>query len=910
MAVILYGLLGPATVWRGGREPPLGSPQQRTLFALLLLHRNRTITTDRMADVVWPGPQPPNAVAVLRTYVSRLRAQALPGDVLLTRPGGYELRVAPGELDVDQLEALLVTARADLQRGAASVAEANLTSALALVRGPPLPELPDHPPAVAERARIDELCAAVREELVEARLAQGDHRELVPALRAAVTADPLRERVWGQLMVALYRSGRQADALAAYRSAHQALAELGLGPGPELQDLERRVLLQDASIAVPSVRVRRVPRYTTSLVGRTAELSTLEDHLRAARLVSVVGSAGAGKTRLAAEAARRAERRPGHRAWWVELGAVGPGRVVSATARALAVPQVPGRSGTDQISSRLGETPSLLVLDNCEHVIEEAAALAVRLLAGDAPVRVLTTSREPLRVGGERVVRLTGLPAGDAARLLSERAVVPPDDDSTVADLVARLDGLPLAIELAAVKLSSISLAELARGIRERLSLLGEGPRDAPARQRSLEAAIEWSYDLRSPAEQRLLRRLAVFPGSFDAAAATSVAGEDVRAELTRLVDASLLVADPPRYQLLMTVRTFARARLREAGEATTARTRHRDTYLDLAETVGRNMADAGLGPWLARGRLEHENFQAALHWSLDRGDADQTFRMAAWLALFWFRSGFVRDGRDLLERAMAGVRPGGPLWPRALLGRGMLACTLGSADALACVAAAVDAAREAGEDELQAIGLCWRGYARLMAGRRRAARADLLRGRSLAESVGSDEGMAFADQLLGDIARAEGDLRTAGRLLVRARDRYRRSRGTVDAGYTLIDLARVRIAEARFADALSVAADAVADFRSREDPRGLAGALQCLGEAYRGLAEPGRARAALEESRAIAQRWGGALWSSGQPDETRQEPPLRPGVEPLAEERAGTGVVVPAREQGDGDVAVGEELR
>ena len=647
--MIRFGLLGPAAAWHDGRALRLGSPQQRAVFALLLLHRNETVSTDRMVDALWPAGPPPNAVQVLRTYVARLRAGALDDGALATRRGGYELRAPPGEVDADRFEALVAEGRAELERGEALAAERALIGALALVRGPPLPELSDDQLATAERARLAELRAAAAEELAEARLAQGCHRELVPELRAAVAADPLRERGWGQLMVALYRCGRQAEALDAYREAHAALAQLALEPGPELRTLERMVLLQHAALDAPERRARRVPRYGTSLVGRERELAALERDVRERRLVSLVGPAGAGKTRLAAEVAIASERWLGPHAWWADLGAVGSGRVVAATARALAAPQVPGRATVELIAARLGEAPSLLVLDNCEHVLDEAAQLAARLLADVERLRILATSREALRLDGERMHRVEGLNPIAAGHLFRERAAAPVADVAAAAEVVERLDGLPLAIELAAAKLRSVSVGELARGLRERLSLLGDGPRDAPARQRTLEAAIRWSEELLSPGEQRVLRRLSVFPGSFDAAAAEAVADEAgaVVPALARLVDASLLAADPPRYRLLMTVRTFARERLREAGEQEATAERHRDAYLALAEQVGRNMGNEGLGAWLPRGRLEHENFQAALRWSLDRGDAGPALGLASWLSIYWFRTGFVRDGRD-----------------------------------------------------------------------------------------------------------------------------------------------------------------------------------------------------------------------------------------------------------------------
>jgi predicted ATPase/DNA-binding SARP family transcriptional activator len=903
--VIRFGLLGPVTAWRDGREVELGSPQQRMLFALLLLHRNEAVSTDRMIDVLWPAAPPANALQVVRTYVSRLRA--LGTTELITHRQGYEVRAGPGEVDADRFESLVAAGRDELEGGDAIAAEALLVEALALVRGPPLPELPDDHAARAERGRLAELEAGAEEELVEARLAQGRHHELVPALRAA---DPLRERSWGQLMVALYRSGRQADALAAYRDAHRALAEVGLEPGPQLRAVERMVLLQDAALEFPTAVEHRLPRYRTSFVGRDAVLASVEGDIRGRPLVTIVGPAGVGKTRLAVEVAARAGRRPR----WVDLAATGAGRVGAAVASALAIPQVPGRAPADLVAARLGEAPSLLLLDNCEHVADEAARLAERLLERDARVRILATSREPLRVAGEKLHRLEGLASPHAVRLFLDRAGAGVAGTDAVSELVERLDGLPLAIELAAGKLPWVSAAELARDLRERLSLLGDGPRTAPARQRTLDAAIAWSYELLSDVERRVLRRLSVFPASFDAPAAAAVAAVSaVLPALTRLADASLLVVEPhddgTRYRLLMTVRAFARERLTEAGEATAAARRHREAYLALAEELDGNMVGAGLATWLPRGRREHENFQAALHWSLDRGDAEPAFQLAARLGMYWFRAGFVKDGRDLLERTMLDADPAGRLWPRGLVGRTMLANAAGAPDAFETAVEAVAACEAAGDADLLVYALAWRAHALIVAGRLADARVALARARALAESTGSDEGVAFSDQLLGDLLHTAGDLDGAGDMLVRARDRFRRFRAPLDAGFTLVDLARVRLAQGRAHEALEVAREALADFRRREDPRGLAAAFACLGRAYDMLGEPERAGPLLDESMALSRRWGFTLPESRQVDEAGQEVPLGSRVEPLAV--AGPGAVRRSVvEERDLDVGAAEELR
>jgi tetratricopeptide (TPR) repeat protein len=382
---------------------------------------------------------------------------------------------------------------------------------------------------------------------------------------------------------------------------------------------------------------------------------------------------------------------------------------------------------------------------------------------------------------------------------------------------------------------------------------------------------------------------------------------------LARLADASLLVAEPApegtRYRLLMTVRTFGRERLSEAAEAADAARRHRDHYLALAAELDANMVEAGLAIWLPRGRREHENLQAALHWSLERGDSEAAFALAARLGMYWFRAGFIKDGRELLERAMRDADPAGPEWPRALVGRAMLAGAAGAPDALEAAGEAVAACEAAGETYLLLLALAWRSDALIRAGSLAEARRLLGRTRALALSIGSDEGVAFSDQLLGDLLHRAGDLDGAGELLVRARDRFRRFRAPLDAGFTLVDLARVRLTQGRAAEALEVAGEALTDFRRREDPRGVASAFACLGRAYAQLGESERARPPLEEALALSGRWGFTLPESRQVHEALQELAFGPGVESLAVARARADPRS-VMEERNLDVGAPEELR
>ena len=521
-----------------------------------------------------------------------------------------------------------------------------------------------------------------------------------------------------------------------------------------------------------------------------------------------------------------------------------------------------------------------------------------------------------------------------AAHLLLERASRPRElsrrEAAAVAEVVTRLDGLPLAIELAATKLRWVPAEELARSMRERLSLLYGPNRAAPARQRSLESAIAWSHDLVSESERVVLRRLAVFPGSFDAAAAEAVAGGYGLTHaaglpaLASLVQASLLAVQheraTTRYRLLQTVRVYARERLRQAGEQDGTARRHRDAYLGIAGAVGRNMRGPGLPVWLPRARREHENLQAALHWSLERGDAAEALQLAAHIWWYWFRVGNVAEGRALLERALLAAAPTSPLRHMALLGRAFLAHAAGTSDALPVARASVAACNAAGGDWPLGYALCMEARALTEHGRLERARAAIARAQSLFDATGEQEGIAFADQLLGGVHLRAGQLDAAERLLLSARERFRRLRGDLDAGYTLIDLARVALAQRRPSDATEHATQALVDFRRRGDPRGVSGALLCLGRANGLLGDEERARPLLDEALALARRWGypvnaaeaesalARLTTSARLGVGGEEPELGARVEALG---AHDVAALPGvGEQRDGDVRVAEKLR
>jgi len=877
-AGLFFGLLGPLAVWRDGEPLELGTPQEQRVLAALLLRRNEVVATDALVDALWASGPPANAVQVVRTYVSRLRHRLAPvGDdpPVEGRHGGYVLHVLGGAADVDRLEAEARAGWERLEAGDFSAAVSRLQGALALVRGPPLSGMEYESFCRGEVERLRELMLLAREQLVEARLNRGEHRTLVPELRAAVAEEPLREGLRRQLMLALYRSGRQVEALEAYREGRELLLErLGIEPSLELRSLERRILLQEQTLDHGAVGLLHgAPRFATSFVGRHGDGEDVRGRLGRERLVTLVGPAGTGKTRLAAAVAERLRRAFPDGVWWVDLVPAEADGVASAVERALGIHDVPGRSPEDLVVARLRGDAVLLVLDNCEHVLGPVAALVRRVL-GETDARILVTSREPLQIDSEAVHVVpplstdsaAGGPAeSDAARLFRDRAHLGAGEANTPAidRIVRRLDGLPLAIELAAAKLRALSPGELAERLEGGIGLLGGQERGPQARHRTLEAAISWSIDLLDGPERAALLRLAIFPGTFDADAVEAVvAAGEIEPDsglllLTRLVDKSLVtveVGEPSRYRLLWTVRAFARRRARAHGELEGAARRHRDHYLDLGEQVYRHMLDEQLADWLVRMRPDRDNFQAALRWSLERGDADEAAQLASALAFWWYRTGQLSEGTVLLRRALTLVAEDSPWRPRALAMLSLFAFATGAADVAEIAPLAVEAGERAGGEPL-AFALVFRAQLQITEGRLDQAVAGIERARSILASLEHPE-VHSCDQLLGVVYARRGDLARARAVLTRSVEGYRKIRKPLDAGWSLVELARVELAAGRLTEAERWASDAVRDFRVRGDPRGLAASFTVLGRAHAPRDDVERARVLLDEALALARRW------------------------------------------------------
>src|SRR5215207_3109641 len=463
-----FGILGPLEVRADGRAVALGGARPRAVFAVLALHANQPVSAERLAVALWGEDVPPSAVKTVQVYVARLRKALADPDALVTTPAGYRLRVRPGELDAERFERHVADGRDALAAGHAEHAAAQLRAALELWRGPPLAELASTPFAPAEIARLEEQHLAAIEVRVDADVAAGRHAELIGELQQLTTQHPWREQSHAQLMLALYRSGRQADALEAYRRARDTLVEqIGTEPGVELRRLHAEILRQEPSLELRAgadvVRgaAATLPRPPTTLFGRERDVERLRALLfdDTGQLLTLVGPGGVGKTRLALEAALTASARFERGAHFVDLAAVaGANDVAPAVARAIGAPVRADEPAIAVVRRFIGEASSLLVLDNFEHLLD-AAPLVGELVAACPGLAVLATSREPLGLAAERQYPVEPLvleqPAAPAIAMFLDRArarqpgyASNPKDDVHVRAICRRLDGLPLALEL------------------------------------------------------------------------------------------------------------------------------------------------------------------------------------------------------------------------------------------------------------------------------------------------------------------------------------------------------------------------------------------------------------------------------------------------------------------------------
>ncbi|MFD7678388.1 BTAD domain-containing putative transcriptional regulator [Streptomyces sp. NPDC060187] len=851
-----FGVLGPLMVWDGeGREVKVPEAKVRALLAALLANDEGPVSADRLIEDLWGDVPPGNPRAALQAKISQLR-RVVGRDRVVRQPPGYGLRLdGDDEVDAVRFRALVTEARPvqDPRTRAAL-----LTEALNLWRGPAYADFADDGFVQGTAQRLAEQRLSVLEDQAEARLEAQDHALLAGELADLVARHPLRERLRAVQMRALYAAGRQNEALASYDDLRCRLVEeLGVDPSPELAALHGAVLRQDPELSAETSRkgergrapeVRNgatsamaasgtgpaasadapgpgahsnLPVPLTPLVGRHEALARLSHLLTEQRLVTLTGPGGVGKTRLAVAAAT-AEResagagQPADGVWLVEFSGIRSGtaadlaQVLAATLgiRDDTPHSLPGTGTSDaslphRLAAALRDRRTLLVLDNCEHVIDAAAELTELLLRTAPGLRVLATGQQPLGLAGEAVFLVEPLPPTDAVRMFMERAAAAtpgfprdpqaPDesDRQAVAEICGRLDGIPLALELAATRVRALGVKGLAARLNDRFRVLTFGQRGAPARQQTLRAVIDWSWELLSAPERIVLRRLAAHSDGCDLEAAEAVcAGDGVTRDevldlVTRLVDRSLVVVvegpTGPRYRLLESVAAYATEQLHEMEDFTAVRDRQLRHYRALAEHAEPHLRGDGQQFWLARLDAEAGNLRTSLDEALRRagaGEPEEAVRLTTALAWWWLLRGRLNEARSRLGSVLA-TTPGSSAPAELALLRTAFALLTGDSSAVAAVSAnrctgtgdglvtmsGLGTRAEAIPDPVRrarALWLC--AYGLFCAGD--TAEGDELNTRALTLSTaaGDQWGTAAALGLRASLALACGDLAGLGR--------------------------------------------------------------------------------------------------------------------------------------------------
>src|SRR6266511_2025416 len=775
-----FSLLGPLSVTRDGAPIALGGQKRRALLAVLLLDANHVVSRDRLIDALWGEEPPDTARNTIQVYVSQLR-KLLPEGVLETAAPGYKLVIEPEAVDLFEFMRLSEEGRTALGTGDAAGAADALRAALALWRGAPLADFAWEPFAQTEIVRLEELRLAALEDRIEADLSLGRHGQLIAELERLVAEHPLRERLRGQLMLALYRSGRQADALAVYQRARRTMVdELGIEPGESLRRLERSILAHDPSLNAPQAGAtspRRVPTPPTPLLGRERELAALADLVRNedTRLVTLTGTGGIGKTRLALELVRRLAPEFHNGSAVATIATLrDPALVTRAILEALEIPEV-GRDPEEELIRVLKDSELLLLVDNFEQVLPAARNIA-RLLEAAPALKLIVTSRAPLHVAAEREFPVPPLAEDEAAELFIARAqAANPDfalseqNAAAVAELCARLDGLPLAIELAAARTKLLPPTALLSRLGNRLELLTGGRRDAPQHQQTLRMTLDWSYDLLKPDAQQLFARLGVFAGGC-----------------------TLTSAEP--------------------------------------ELAARDQIT-----WFARLEDEHDNLRAALAFALDTEDSSSALRLVVAVRRFWQIHGLLAEGREALESALAAT-PDSPSELRsiALNMAGILAGEQGEFEAARVMfEAALDDARAVGSTRTISHALVNLANLAFFGGELDRARDLYKESIDYFASLGDIRGQALAKENVGLMALTAGDMAEAVTWLTAALELAREVGDDREIGAASRSLAAAMLELGEAEPAASLLAESLALARELGEPHGIA---VCL-DTFAGLA-------------------------------------------------------------------------
>jgi predicted ATPase/DNA-binding SARP family transcriptional activator len=710
-------LLGEIEAIVDGRRIDVGHARQRCVLASLLVDVNRPVSVDQLIDRVWADEPPSRARNALAGYLSRLRAVlGGTGDVQIARgPAGYTMTADALLVDLHLFRHLAESARAIADPFEAATVYGR---ALGLWHGEPFSAI-DTPWIADTRVSLEGERLSVELDRNDVGLETGRHTELVAEMVAALAAHPLDERLAGQVMLAQYRSGRQADALDTFRRMRARLVdELGIDPSPGLREIHQQILESVSAEPVPALppqpraepnkvpstedRPRYLPRRTGRFIGREPEVVAVENALNRGPLVTLTGVGGVGKTTLALEVADQNQHKFADGVRWCELAPLNDGSAVGHTvAVALGLQENPSLGPELTVIDYLRSCEMLLVIDNCEHVLDSSAQLVHRITRECPRVAVLATSREPLSTVGERVVPVPPLAEEFAAELFAERAKASrPDFDlerepvGAVAEICRRLDGVPLAIELAAARMRAMSSLDVARRL-DRLRVLSGGTRGAHPRQQSVTATIDWSYRLLGESEQALFDRLSVFAGSFDLEAVHGVCADEGSTDddtlelLTGLVDKSMVTVRggtaAARYGILETLRAYGRDRLQENRLAEELSAQHTRYYVDLMERFAVGMRSPDERAWVQRmtpdaGKLyaafDYENLRAAFERAMDTQDIDSALRLVTSLLDLMNRIGYHSAG--WAYRVVDVADPDHPLFPAAVGVAGRAAWVLG----------------------------------------------------------------------------------------------------------------------------------------------------------------------------------------------------------------------------------------
>jgi predicted ATPase/Tfp pilus assembly protein PilF len=893
----------------------------RTALACLVSERHRPVTRDELAEVLWGEDLPRSWETSLRGVALRLRgllgaAGLVPTEALTSAYGCWQLQLPPATVvDVETVATDLAQAEKAMADNCSAEAGALAQRAATVAARGFLPEATG---AWVERrqAELRELFLRALEVGSDASAAAADWPSALRAAEQAVSVEPFRESAHLRLMHAHARAGNRGEALRAYERCRHLLADqLGVNPSPATESAYVALLGEEPEEPSPPPATD-LPVQLTRLVGRDDELAAIRKALSGARLLTLTGTGGVGKTRLALAAANASAADFSDGAFLVELAPLAdPHLLTQHVLDNLGLREEPGQSPADTVAAHLRARHVLLVLDNCEHLIGAAAALAEDLLRACPRLTVLATSREPLGVPAEATWRVPSLSVVGAMALFTERAqavradfTVCDEAAPALAQLCRRLDNIPLAIELAAARTSALSVEEIAARLDDRFRLLSGGARTAVPRQQTLRAMVDWTYDALSDVERRVFDRLAVFGSAFDLEAAELVvAGDgvgpgDVVEILAGLVDKSLVLAERPasapttRYRLLETIRHYARERLAESGQAAAVRSRHLARAVDLAQTAERDMGGADQAAVFDRLEAAHDDLRVALAWGTSAGDPEPALRLAAALGRFWEVRGHLSEGRSWLEAALTagggvefpGLRAVALTWAAvlaqhqgdynaarglyehslalrrrlddrlgtsaALVGLGNLAALQGRlGPARARFEESLAIGRELEEPQVVAASLTNLGWVAHARGDLAGARALYAEALAVRRSLGDGHGMALVLANLGDLALQQGDLATALALHTEGLDLRRRLGDRSGVADSLAALGRVALARGDRATARTLHCEGLAERRRVGDRPGMPAALAALAEVARLDGDPDAAGTMLEEALAVA---------------------------------------------------------